>query len=362
MTADPLVAVAAGLYGGPTEQFVAARAAAAREARAAGDRDLARAVAALRRPSGGAAAANLLVRERPEDVGRLLDLGVRLREAQAALAGSDLRALHAEQQHAMAEVLDAALADVAARGGGSGPAVRARLEGTLRAAMGDADAAAALATGLLTRDLTSSGFEPVDVTDAIAVPGAPALTGVPARRTPLRAVPAPTPPAPAPAPRRRRGRLITEEPPTRSRPAASAPVAEDRATTSRAAQDRATKDRSAADRAAEDRAAERRAAARRAAAEEVAAARAEADARAADRDAAERRVAEVEAQATDLDEQVTRTRDEIARLREVLATTQQAARAAAVEARHARTARDGAVVAAERAASRLRVAQQRDVP
>jgi hypothetical protein len=225
-----LAAIAGELYAVAPEDFVAARAAAAARARDAGDRALAKEVTALRRPSAGAAAVNLLVRERPADLGRLLDLGVRLREAQAALAGADLRALHAEQQRTMAEVAGAALDLLAAAGGGVGGTARARLEGTLRAAMGDADAAAAVATGLLTRDLVSSGFEPVDVAGAVAVPGAPPLAGVPSRRTPMRAVPGERDPARAPATRarRRRGRLVTEpDPPASGVRAAEQPGADD---------------------------------------------------------------------------------------------------------------------------------------
>ncbi len=214
-----LTAVAAELYGVPPGEFTAARTAAVRAARADGDRDLARAVGALRKPSAAAAAVNLLVRERPDDLGELLDLGVRLREAQAALAGTDLRALHAEQRRRTADVVAAAVDLLTDRGGSVGAAAHEQVEATLRAAMGDPGAAAAVATGLLTRDLFSSGLEPVDVDGAVAVPDAPPLAGAPARRTPLRAVPderegAGTPEdAPAPRAGRRRGRLITADEP-----------------------------------------------------------------------------------------------------------------------------------------------------
>ncbi|GIG37597.1 hypothetical protein [Cellulomonas pakistanensis] len=214
-----LAEVAAGLYGVRPGDFTAARTAAVRAARQAGDRELATAVGALRKPSSAAAAVNLLVRERPDELGSLLDLGVRLREAQAALAGPDLRALHGEQQRAVGAAADAALGLL---GGGGSAAVRGQVEATLRAAMGDPDAAAAVATGLLVRDLFSSGFEPVDVDGAVAVPDAPPLAGAPGRRTPLRAVPAGVADADEAGEgdadeerphRRRRGRLLTAEEP-----------------------------------------------------------------------------------------------------------------------------------------------------
>lgn len=404
---DPLVAVARDLYGAPPSGFVAARTAAARTARQAGDRALATAIGALRRPSTAAAAVNLLVRERSEDVGALLDLGVRLREAQAALAGADLRALHAEQQRAMAEVVPVA-ADLVADGGpGVGTPVRAQVEATLRAAMGDPDAAAAVATGLLVRDLFSSGFEPVDVTGAVAVAEAPPLAGAPARRTPMRVVaePAPAPGPddhPAPGPGRRRGRLITEEPEGAGRPtaalsgsargggAASAPAAEaeaGRAATRRAGTRGATRLRAEAERAGSSRAesgpaearraegrrqdarraeaerqearrAEARAAARRAADADLALARAEADERRRTLDEADARQRAAETRAEELAAEVRRATEEVARWRAALAEAERDARTTGLEVRHARSARTAAARAAERAESRLRAAEQ----
>lgn len=342
-----LLAVAQALYGGPPTGFVAARTAAARAAREGGDRGLATAVGALRRPSTAAAAVNLLVRERPEDLGALLDLGVRLREAQAALAGADLRALHGAQQRAMAEVVPVAAELVAAGGPRVGAAVRAQVEATLRAAMGDPDAAAAVATGLLVRDLVSSGLEPVDVAGAVAVEDAPPLAGAPGRRTPMRVVPEARPPAalqdrgPRGTPRRR-GRLVQEEPDggagtpragTGTRPVA-APV------------------RRAAARA------EARAAARRAADGDVALARAEVAERRTARAAADARQEAAEARVADLTDRVRRGTQEISRLRAALADAEQAARAAGLELRHARSARGSATQAAERAESRLRAAER----
>jgi hypothetical protein len=376
-----LTEVAAGLYAEQPGAFVAARTAAVRAARAAGDRELATAVGALRRPSAAAAAVNLLVRERPEDVGRLLDLGVRLREAQAALAGADLRALHAEQQRTMADVAGAAVALLTAAGGAAGPAVRGQVEGTLRAAMGDPGAAAAVATGLLTRDLFSSGFEPVDVSGAVAVPDAPPLPGVPARRTPLRAVPDPSHAADAagssapastagPAPGgRRRGRVITVDEADAPAPVRAVPppgrrrgrVVTDDATQdghrSTPERDRAAPDGAERDRAAQDRE-RRREAARRSADADVELARQDVSARAATLEAAQARVAAAESRAAELAALTEQTQQEVDRLRAVLADARQEAREVGLEARHARAARTAAARAAEQAQARWREAQR----
>jgi hypothetical protein len=405
------------LYGVAPAAFTTARTAAAREARQAKDRALATAVGALRKPSAAAAAVNLLVRERPDDLGRLLDLGVRLREAQAALAGADLRALHTEQQRTVGEVADTAVGLLADAGGTAGAAVRGQVEATLRAAMGDPDAAAAVATGLLVRDLFSSGFEPVDVDGAVAVPDAPPLAGAPARRTPLRAVPESaaededavreddgTRPG-----RRRRGRLITTDEPDQPLRAAEqaaprrrgrvvatgepeqeagTPAPASRAATSRQATSRRTTAGQAAtprergqtereraqtererraeqERAARERRAEqeradrerRREAARRSADEDVTLARQETEQCAAERDAADERLAAAEERAAELGGTIERAQEEIARLRAALADAEREAREVGLEVRHARSARSTAAKAAERAASRLRDAE-----
>jgi hypothetical protein len=402
-----LTEVAADLYGVAPGEFTAARTAAVKAARADGDKALATAVGALRKPGAAAAAVNLLVRERPEDVGRLLDLGVRLREAQAALSGTDLRALHGEQQRTMTEVV-AVAADLLTEAGGTvGAAARGQVEATLRAAMGDPDAAAAVATGLLVRDLFSSGLEPVDVDGAVAVPDAPPLAGVPVRRTPMRAVPAErerpdaAPEDGAGRPGRRRGRLITvdepdrpvqEVPPVRTRgrvrtggpaetPAPSTPqeAAPDDAPGTAAPRGSASRPTARARRAeeaearrareAEERRAReaaqaadrerRRAAARRGAEEDVALARQDADEQRATLDAADRRLEEAQARQAELADLVERTQVEIARLREDLAAAEQAARETGLEVRHARSARTAAARAAERAGSRLRAAEGR---
>lgn len=408
-----LTEVATALYGRPPTEFTAARTEAVRDARRAGDTELARAVGGLRRPSAAAAAVNLLVRDRPGDLGRLLDLGVRLREAQAALAGADLRALHAEQHRAMAEVVTAALDLLGRAGPPPGAAVRGQVEATLRAAMGDPDAATAVGTGLLTRDLFSSGFEPVEVADAVAVPGAPPLAGVPGRRTPLRAVEAgpevvetDTEAGSANPAGRRRGRLITvDEPqhPPRSVPdhrehgrvvvepsatGQSAPtrqhsrtgttrraergraagnVAGDEKTgtsgSSTAKANRATRPAGEPPVAESVRAAEqarRREQADRAAVEEdVRLAQQDADARAAEREAAEHRLSAAESRVAELTEAAEHAREAIARLRADLTTAELGAREAGLEVRHARAARTSAARAAERAESRLRSARNR---
>jgi hypothetical protein len=85
--ADDLDAALAALYRRPLGEFVAARDQLARQLRAAGDRDAARQVARLRRPSLSAWAANQLAHAAPHAMAELLATGAALQQAQqAALA------------------------------------------------------------------------------------------------------------------------------------------------------------------------------------------------------------------------------------------------------------------------------------
>ena len=181
--------VAVGLYAVTPAEFTPSRGAAVRDARAASDRDLAQAIGRLPRPTVAAWAVNVLVREHPDEVGELLTLGSRLVEAQVARAGPELRELDRQRHRTMAALVTLAAGLAADAGQRLTNAVAVQVESTLRAAMSDPDAARAVLTGLLTTGLTSTGFEAVDVTGALAVPGARPLPDAPVRPTPMRLVP-----------------------------------------------------------------------------------------------------------------------------------------------------------------------------
>src|SRR5262245_7148705 len=81
MVEDELFALAPG-------EFVAARDSLAKRLEAAGERELARVVRALKRPTASAWAVNQLARRMPKEIERLLEAGRALREAEAeALRG-----------------------------------------------------------------------------------------------------------------------------------------------------------------------------------------------------------------------------------------------------------------------------------
>lgn len=177
-----LMSAADEVYALRPEEFVGRRDALAAEARAVGDRVLAADIKKLTKPTMAAWVANLLVRRRPEQVDEVLGLGAALREAQAAMAGDQLRDLGRQRRRLTSAVTREARRLASELGQHVADPVAAQVEETLHAAMVDESAADALRTGMLVRPLTVAGVEGVDVSGVVAVLGA---AGAPAvRRTP----------------------------------------------------------------------------------------------------------------------------------------------------------------------------------
>ncbi|MEU7137075.1 hypothetical protein [Streptomyces sp. NPDC046261] len=165
------------------EEFTAVRDRRAAEAVRAGDRELARRVKALRRPTLAAWVSNLLVRERPDEADALIGLGEGLRDAHRNLDGGRLRELGRAQRTLVAALSRRAglLADEA--GHPVGEDVRREVEETLHAVLADPAAAREWATGRLSRPLSAvTGFPGLapDAADRLAAPPAPSAPG-PAR-------------------------------------------------------------------------------------------------------------------------------------------------------------------------------------
>jgi hypothetical protein len=150
--------VADELYVLPPEQFTAARNARAKEAKAAGDKEAAARIAALRKPTVLAWLVNLLVRELPDEIGGFLDLGEALREATATLSGPELRELSG-QRHRLVQALVRQARELARQAGYRITEDVARgLEETLAAALTDPAVAEQLRAGRLTSGMTATGF------------------------------------------------------------------------------------------------------------------------------------------------------------------------------------------------------------
>lgn len=153
--ADELYALAPGA-------FTATRNTRAAQAREGGDRQLAAAIASLRRPTVGAWAVNQLSRHRAHRLTGLLDLGPALRSAQDELAGEAIRRLSRQRQEAVRTLVDDARSIAEEAGERLTRAGQAEVEGVLERALADPELAEAVRLGRLTTatgQAAVSGFE-----------------------------------------------------------------------------------------------------------------------------------------------------------------------------------------------------------
>lgn len=134
--------VAEALYAGEPGEFVAVRTAAARDATAAGDRELAGRIRALRKPTSAAFFVNRLARDGAASLTELAALGQRLRAAHTNLAGAELRDL----AHRRNELVRRIMADAPSL---SDPVAR-EVEETLEAVVADPSVADLALAGRLT--------------------------------------------------------------------------------------------------------------------------------------------------------------------------------------------------------------------
>lgn len=168
---DPLLAEADELYALALPDFTPVRDARAKALRAE-DRELSLRVKALRKPSLAAWVVNLLVRREAAQVEQVLGVGAALREAQASLDGAELRELTRQRRQLTSAVTGRARALAAEEGVRVTDSVADQVSDTLTAAMIDAQAAAAVRSGLLVAALAATGVDRVDVAAAVATPDA----------------------------------------------------------------------------------------------------------------------------------------------------------------------------------------------
>jgi hypothetical protein len=150
--------VADELYALSPDDFRAARDERAAQARASGDRALARAITGLRRPVVSAWLVNLLAREATGQMAELLALGESLRDAQQALDGDRLRELSAQRRELVAAMVSEAKRLAAHDGRTVSLQVEREVEATLQAALADPGAAAAVSSGRLASPLSYAGL------------------------------------------------------------------------------------------------------------------------------------------------------------------------------------------------------------
>lgn len=309
--------VADELYAVPPDEFVAVRTQRQDDARAAGDRTLAREVGALPKPTTAAWVCNLLVREQRAEIEGLVELGDLLRQAQEDLAGDQLRALDRQRSQLLTALTRQAVALAREQGVRVGGTVETQVADTLRAAMAEPEAGEALLSGRLTGAMSYSGLGTTGSRPALRlVPPRPEREGTGRSRSGTA------------APRRRRD----ED----ARQAAEAEARRREEEARRAAEERRRHELEEARRAAEEATA--------LAAEAVAAAEEERH-RVDDLDA---RRADLQARVAELTDELARTEEEAAQTAEELKAAERHRRTAERRATEATAARDRAVSALRR--------------
>jgi hypothetical protein len=150
------------LYALPPADFTPARDALAKELKAAGDKDAAAEVKALRRPTVAAWALNLAARRAPDELREAILAGDTLRAAHGALMGGkadphEVRRASEEERTAAAALASAAARLAEEAGTPLSPTVKDRVRETIHAASLDEAARNLLAAGRLEKELAPSG-------------------------------------------------------------------------------------------------------------------------------------------------------------------------------------------------------------
>jgi hypothetical protein len=173
---DPLLSIAEELYSLAPAEFTGTRNQWAKQARADGDKELARRVTELRKPSLSAWVVNMLMRHQGDQMTQVLELGASLRQAQADLDGEALRELTRQRRQLTTAVTHQGRVLAGELGQKVTEAVADQVQSTLHAAMVDEDAAAAVRSGMLVAALEATGVGGTDVVDSVAVPAAIGMT------------------------------------------------------------------------------------------------------------------------------------------------------------------------------------------
>lgn len=163
---DALAAEARELYSISRADFIAARNARAAQLRKDGADALSAAVKGFVKPGAAADAVNVLSREEPALIERIVALGRQFRAAQSGADRDALRRLGKERNRLLSDAVER----VRAAADTQSPAALDEIKQTVLAAVADPGAAVAVASGRLVRSLVSDGLSPVDLAGAVAGP------------------------------------------------------------------------------------------------------------------------------------------------------------------------------------------------
>ena len=194
MEAEPdFEAVVDELYAAPPSSFTSLRTDAVKEARGRGDRELAKAIGALRKPTRSAWVLNQLVRSSPASLDELASLGKALRSAEKDMRASDLRRLSAQRNELVEAMGRSALEAAGLSDADADADMRREVQETLTASLADPSVFDALRTGALVKPAVWSGFGVASPEDLAAVPVGSGRRSTPAQaagRTPAGRTPA----------------------------------------------------------------------------------------------------------------------------------------------------------------------------
>ena len=166
------------MYAVEPGEFIASRKAWVATAKAAGDKEGAAAIGVLRKPSVSAWAMNAVVRHELEVVTALRDVGARMRDAQSRMDMATVQGMRGERESAVADYVSAAARVTADAGRPLAASGLDEVRATAIAALADASAEMAMASGTLTRALSYSGFGEVDLSDAVVLTKTGRVLGV----------------------------------------------------------------------------------------------------------------------------------------------------------------------------------------
>ncbi|MFJ5073764.1 hypothetical protein ACIP8Z_04015 [Streptomyces sp. NPDC088553] len=175
--------VAEELYGLRPAEFVAARDTYVARARAAKDARAAKAIAALRRPSLAAWAANRLARQRQREAQQFLALGETLREAHRTLDAEQLRAASGQRQQLITTLARTAGALAGEAGLSVSDTVLHEIEQTLHGVLADQDVADQWSRGRLVKTPEAVVGFPAVAPGAVPARQAPAVEAAEATET-----------------------------------------------------------------------------------------------------------------------------------------------------------------------------------
>lgn len=163
-----LAAAVDELYGAPLADFVAVRGRLVARAKQEAP-DLVDELKGLRKPTVVAWLLNQVAHGEPEVITGLLELGERMRTAQAKGDGAALAAARPEREAAIEALVAAAGRCAQSAGTAFGTSAADGVASTAVAALADPGSGEALASGRLLRPLAYAGFGEVELDDAVAV-------------------------------------------------------------------------------------------------------------------------------------------------------------------------------------------------